>query len=281
MRQLFKEYAMERPLKSIILFCFGLLFATTTLAQDIFKDGFDEPIVLLPTEITDFSALPSTVEEGQITTVSWATENADSCTASDTLGEFDGPVATSGSVDLIFATAGSYDLTLTCEGDLDPAIAVLTITVEEKTNTTNCDTPPFVGVLKQWSDFWGTDFPGPISGDEISAVVRTGYMAIEFDTGDIVDSGLFVSIGLTITTGTRFGAVSECPGEFDVAPECDHSWGIGGGITWATDGTTGACTLKPNTTYFFNITFTDGFDPNSSTCTSSQCKVRMQYINRP
>ena len=272
---------MERPILSVFLFCSGLVMAATALAQDIFKDGFDEPIILLPTEITDFSATPSTVEEGQITTISWATQNADSCTASDLTGEFEGSVATSGSVELIFTTAGSYDLTLTCEGDLDPAIEVLTITVEEKVTTTNCDAPPFVGVIKQWSDFWEADFPGPISGDKTSAVARSGYMAIEFETGDFVDNGLLVSIGLTITTGTRFGAISECPGEFDVAPECDHSWGIGGGITWATDGKAGACALMPNTTYFFNITFTDGFDGDSSSCTSTQCKVRLQYTNRP
>ena len=280
---MFKEYAMERPVISILLFCFSLVFATTALAQEIFKDGFDEPIVLLPTEITDFSALPSTVEEGQPTIISWATENADNCTATAPFDDFNGPVDTNGSVEIIIATAGSYDFTLTCEGDLDPANAMLTVTVEEKTTTTNCDAPPLTGVIKQWGEFWKEDFPGP--GFEIvdTVVLKTGYVALEFNTGDVVDNALLVSVGNTLTVGLRTGTFSECPGDFDAAPECSYVWGLGGGITWATDGKDGACQLKPDTTYFFNLTFTDGFDSTSSTCESQvrsgDCWATLQHAN--
>ena len=275
---------MERPVISILLFCFSLVFATTALAQEIFKDGFDEPIVLLPTEITDFSALPSTVEEGQPTIISWATENADNCTATAPFDDFNGPVPTNGFVEIIIATAGSYDFTLTCEGDLDPDNAMLTVTVEEKTTTTNCEASPLTGVIKQWGEFWKEDFPGP--GFEVvdTVVLKTGYVALEFNTGDVVDNALMVSVGNTFTAGIRTGTFSECPGDFDAAPECSHAWGLGGGITWATDDEDGACQLKPNTTYFFNLTFTDGFDSQSSTCESQvnsrECWATLQHVNR-
>ena len=275
---------MERAVLSVFLFCSGLVFATTALAQEIFKDGFDEPVVLLPTEITDFSALPSTVEEGQPTTISWTTENADNCTATAPFDDFNGPVATNGSVEIIIATAGSYDFTLTCEGELDPANAMLTVTVEEKTTTTNCDVAPLTGVIKQWSDFWEVNFPGPVFSTRNTVILKTGYVALEFDTADIVDSGYLESVGNTLTGGTRLGAISECPGDFNVADACEHSWGLGRGITWTTDPGIAGCSLKANTKYYFNVTFTDGIDPTSSTCESElqsgDCIATLQHVNQ-
>lgn len=276
---------MERLVLSTVLFCSSLMFAATTIAEEIIlKDGFDEPIVLLPTVIKTFLATPSTVEEGQLTTISWTTEDADFCTGTAPFDDFNGSVPTNGSVDLIIANAGSYDFTLTCHGDLDPAEQVMTIIVEEKTTTTNCDAPPLTGVIKQWGDFWKESFPGPGYENVDTVILRTGYMAIEFNTGDIVDNGLLVSVTTTLTRGIRTGTITECPGDFGAAPECSHAWGTGGGIEWATNGEDGACQLKPNTTYFFNITYTDGFDSQSSTCDSQvrtrECWTRLQHVNR-
>jgi hypothetical protein len=137
-----------------------------------------------------------------------------------------------------------------------------------------------IGETFPWTSFWDASFPGPVYGDEYGVVFRSGYLAVEFNTGDVVDHGLLVTVGTTLTSGTRLGSVSECAGDFDVEPECQHSWGIGGGITWATDGTPGACQLKPNTTYYFNVTFTDGVDLHSTTCDKSPCWARFQHVNR-
>jgi hypothetical protein len=232
-------------------------------------------------QISSFTASPAAFDKGGSTTVSWAAQNATSCTASDPLGEINGPVASSGSAVLTIVDAGSYQLTLTCQGSSGPVSRALTITVREATvtPTVTCATPTLSGVTNTWSSLWGVEFPGPGYSNENTAVPRSGYLAYKFETGTIVDKGLIVTVGNTRTSGVRTGTISQCPGDFDVGSRCDHVWGIGGGITWSTNGEPG-CKLKPNTTYYLNLTFTDGSDRNTSTCSSSQCVATVQHVNQ-
>ena len=129
-------------------------------------------------------------------------------------------------------------------------------------------------------------FPGPIYYNVERTIRFNRYLAVEFNTANVFDAGLLVTVGNTKSGGTRLGAISECPGDFaSVADECNYSWGIGGGITWATDGTDLACALDPNKTYYFNLTFTDGSDPGATTCTTYlgnpalHCVTTIQYVN--
>lgn len=232
--------------------------------------------------ITSFTASPSTFEKGKSTTVSWATTNADSCAVSDTLGELNGAVATNDSAVLSIVDVGSYNFTLTCQGNSGPVSRVLTLTVKEPApvTTKTCPAATLSGVTKSWAGFWGVAFPQPGYSNVESSVARSGYMALKFDTADIIDNGLLVTVSTTKTSGVRLGTISECPGDFNVRPECDHVWGIGGGISWATNGKSGACQLKPNTTYYFNVTFTNGSDSSTSSCTSIQCVAKLQHVNR-
>lgn len=232
-------------------------------------------------KINSFSASPLTINEGDSTTVSWSSQNATSCSASDTLGELNGVVSNSGSVAMTIVTAGTYSITLTCEGTSGPVNSILNITVEAPvaTPTVTCSTPALSGLKSDWSTFWGIDFPGPGYSNEDISIPRSGYVALEFETGNIVSKGLMVTVGNTRTSGVRTGAVSKCPGDFDVSNQCSHVWGIGGGITWTTDGSVG-CKLKPNTTYYLNLTYTDGFDKNTSSCSTNQCVSTVQHVNR-
>ena len=109
--------------------------------------------------------------------------------------------------------------------------------------------------------------------------MRYGYKAIKFNTGNVVDHGKLVTIETTTTDGVRLGAISQCPGDFDVPAECQHVWGIGGNITWATDGYSGGCQLEPNTDYYFNLTYTNGFDNSQSSCHSAPCVTKVQHVN--
>jgi hypothetical protein len=110
-------------------------------------------------------------------------------------------------------------------------------------------------------------------------VPHKGYLAIEFDTADFVDDGKISALENAATPGIRLGSFSESPGDFDVADECRYSWGLGGGLSWSTNGLADACQLNFATTYYFNITFTDGVDPDSATCTFSTCWINLQYSN--
>ena len=237
--------------------------------------------VIAPAAITAFTATPDAINEGESTTISWTTENAVSCTPSGgasgwSLVEIDLP---DGEIEIPIASEDVVTFILTCEGaGGDPDVAEVEVTV--RSNRTVCYDSPLLGTTWAWSDFWGVEFPLPTYDNKLVDVYRFGYDAFEFNTGSVVDNGLLVTVGVTFTQGTRLGAITKCPGDFNAPPECQHSWGIGGGIEWATDGLEGACQLEPDTTYYLNITFTDGFDKTESSCEKSPCYTKVQAVNR-
>ena len=129
----------------------------------------------------------------------------------------------------------------------------------------NCLPQSLSGTVVEWATFWDDiPFPNPSFSDEFTHIPRNGYLAIEFNTANYLDTGLLLTIETTATSGRRLGSISQCPGDFDVADKCRHVWGVGGEIYWSTNGYSKACILDPNTTYYFNVTFTDGVDPASS-----------------
>ena len=233
--------------------------------------------------ITGFSASSTNITEGQGTTLSWSTQNASSCTASGGAGGWNTASVglPGGNAVVTVATAGTYIFSLTCadvSGGSD--VKSVTVQVNPQNATQNCSASPLAGTVKSWDSFWLVSFPAPGYDNRFATIPTKGYLALKFDTGSIVDDGKMSTIETTVTDGVRKGAFSECPGDFDVAPECDFVWGISGGIRWATNGRAGACQLKPNTTYYFNVTFTDGVNPSTTTCYTSRCITTLQHVNR-
>ena len=231
--------------------------------------------------ITSFAASPATIAEGDSTLLSWNTENAVSCTPSGGAGGWSAlsiglPTATT---TITIATAGTYTFTLTCQ-DSSGGQAVATTSVVVDVEPDACPTPALSGTTTTWASFWLQQFPDPRYDNRYATINRTGYLAIEFNTGDVVANGKLFTVETTVTDGVRLGAISECPGDFDVAPECDSVWGIGGGLGWATDGYVGACQLQPNTTYYFNVTYTDGVSGATTSCNSSPCITTIQHVRR-
>ncbi len=229
--------------------------------------------------ITSFTATPATITAGQSTTLSWVTQNAVSCTPSGGTGGWSSlNIVPNSSAQITIPTAGSYSFTLTCQ-DAGAGTAVKSTVVTVNPAVGQCTTPPLTGTVTQWKSFWLVDFPKPTYDNRYLTIPRTGYIALQFNTGDIVSNGKLTTIETTVTDGVRFGTISQCPGDFNVAPECDHVWGISGGVSWATNGATG-CQLAPNTTYYFNVTFTNGVDPTTTTCNASPCITTLQNTNR-
>jgi hypothetical protein len=269
----------------------NLISVTTAVAYSVTKTD-SAPPAPDAVVISSFSAAPSTVVVNELTTLNWTTQNATSCTPSRGAAGWNTKTIAvpNGSDSFRIANANTYTFTLTCTGtNGDEAVRNLTVIVNEPSpdpdptptpSVTVCETAPLAGVNDTWVNFWGVNFPNPGYSNKNDIIPRSGYVSYEFNTGTVIDSGLIVTVGNTLTSGVRLGAISECPGQFDVAPECDHVWGLGGGITWASNGKSGACQLKPNTTYYLNLTFTDGFDPKSTTCTTSNCVATLQHVNR-
>jgi len=216
-------------------------------------------------------------------TLSWSTQNASSCTASGGTGGWNTTSVglPNGSKAVTIAAAGTYGFTLTCQDAAGgSAVRSTTVVAKAPASTQSCSTPPLSGNVMSWRNFWNLEFPKPGYDNVFATVPRTGYLALKFNTGNLVDDGKMSTIETTITDGVRKGTFSQCPGDFDAAPECSYVWGISGGIRWATNGRAGACQLKPNTDYYFNVTFTNGVDGNTSTCNTSRCVTTLQAVNR-
>jgi len=273
-----------QDIESIVILPNSNLISISTTVGYTVQANSVEPPPAGAVAISSFTVSPLSLTEGESVTISWAALNATSCAASSNLVAWSGAVQTSGSVATAINTAGTYALNLTCQGEAGPvsrtASVIVTAPVPPDPKTTVCTAPTLSGTTVAWENFWKTAFPGPSYNNTNTAITRSGYLALEFNTGNIVDNGYLGTVGNTITSGVRLGAISECPGDFDVASDCTHIWGIGGGISWATNGTSSACELQPNTTYYFNVTFTDGSNSTSSSCTSSQCIATIQHFNR-
>lgn len=229
--------------------------------------------------ITSFGASPSNIAEGESTTLSWVTDNALSCTPTGGTAEWRETSITvpSGSAAITIAVADTYAFGLSCSGEVgDPVSASTSVTVSPPNP---CGATALDGNIVSWSSFWGEDFPFPAYKNVDTMLPRGWYRAIHFNTGDVLDTGRLKMIENTLSPITVLGAISECPGDFDVTPACDYVWGLGGELVWSTSISFRTCFLEPNKDYYFNITFTDGVDPATTTCGESQCRATMQHKN--
>lgn len=262
----------------------GDIFITTKAGNYTVTPGDAEPPAPDAVAITSFVASPSSILVGETTEISWKTQNATECAASGGVnGWASTSVALNGSESFRIDTAQSYRFTLTCKGPSGPVEKPLTVVVEDPAPapapTTNCPTPSLAGTKVKWDAFWNDAFPNPVYSNVNVDIPRRGYYAIEFNTSDAVDTGQLVSVELTTTSGVRIGSISECPGDFDVSTECKYTWGVGGGIIWSTNNYPRSCALKPDTTYYFNITYTDGVSSSTSQCLGDKCVTRLRAIN--
>ena len=247
-------------------------------AQDlIFNNSLEQAAT-----ITSFSASRDSIMQGESTTVSWTTVSATSCSPSNGAGDWNSQDISllDGNAQIEISTAGTFTFTLSCDGVTgSQAVAQEVVTVNAIPGP--CSSVPLSGTVVSWKDFWLVDFPAPVSDKKFATIPKFGYFAIQFETGNVVDDGKMVSIETTIEDGVRLGSYSKCAGDFDVAPECDFTWGLGGKLRWATNGLPGACQLEANSTYYFNITFTDGFDSSASSCDANNCVTNLDVSNRP
>ena len=236
-----------------------------------------------PVQILSFAATPNLIEEGESMTLSWTLQDAVSCTTSGGTPQWAALTISSADSSVQITdldTAGIYQFGLSCAGVAGDSVAdIAEVTVENVT----CQASTLdAGINKVWLGFWGENFPGS-SEPAVTQPINTGhYLSVQFDTGNVMNNGRFLTIDYPpFTIGTRLATVSRCIGDFEESAECKHTWvaqqADSNGIDWATDGKAGACVLKPNTTYFFNVTFTDGVSSNTDSCSTQDCFVSVQH----
>ena len=138
------------------------------------------------------------------------------------------------------------------------------------------------GFTLPWTSNFVTAFPGPKSRQTVRSVPRNGYLAIKFNTGNVIDSGKLINFEATATPGDRVMSLSKCAGAFAGPSECVVRVGTyAESILWTTSGNGDGryCQLERNTTYYWNITFTDGRDPGSSECVGRYCFTTLRVWN--
>lgn len=245
------------------------------------QDSSDTDVVTVTVEgasIIDFAVTPDTVAKGeQVTlTLAWESENTSSCSGSWTAT----PLAATDTQQISVVLNSTRDYTLTCNGSGvgnqdERTVEVLVPTVQDACNVT------LQGSNLLWGDLFKTNWPGPYNEKLRVQIPERGYFSVEFNTGDVKDVGVLSNIESVATPGWRLGTISVCEGDFSAAAVCTYKWGDHGGIFWDTTGETdtGNCNLDPNQTYFWNMTFTDGVDPNTSRCAGSVCLTTLIPFN--
>jgi hypothetical protein len=240
-----------------------------------------DPVV----SINSFSVTPSGIETGESVQVSWNVSNATSCTATGGTGTWGGSVnAGGGTQQVVINAAGNYSFGLNCSNASGSDTASDSVSVNNP--TVGCDAPLLSGNTQTWSSIFGDAWPQTGSRTRDVLIPRAGYTALQFNTGNLQAFGHEITIEVTSNTGTRLGTISPCPGEFSAVPEnCKESWGASRRLDWSTltNPDSNQCALSPNTTYYLNLTFTNGRSSGSDTCggtTSSTCKTRLQHTVR-
>jgi hypothetical protein len=227
-------------------------------------------------QIDSFFASPGSITAGGSSTLTWSTSNASSCTASGGFGGWNGSsIGTSGSKSVSTSAQNTYTFTLKCfdsSGGSDTETTTVTVTDAN----TQCSSS-LSGVTYNWEDIMGKAFPYVAKSRRDVQIPRNGYIALKFNTGAVQAKGAFSTTQVTQTSGSRYGALSTCPGDWDVTRWCKKGWGISGGMPWSTKGISTYCNLEPHTTYYFNLTFTNGSSAGSTTCDASPCVTTLVY----
>lgn len=234
-------------------------------------------------KITKFEVTPASAEKGADVTfqLTWESENTGlGCSGSGNWPNSVG-LASSGTDQVLITNLQPGEaFTLRCYSDFNHEVEK-TVSIDVITPQLACNTTLTSKVEKEWTEMFREQFPGPRSDEAHVTVPIRGYYSIEFNAGYQDDSGFFGNFEASGTFGYRLGAISKCPGDFNVADECQFSWAGGtGGIKWTTEGLDNKCKLEKGETYYWNMTFTDGVDPDSSRCLGSYCETYFLVSNR-
>jgi len=238
--------------------------------------------------INSLTASPTSITAGGSVVISWTTTDADQCTPSGGVSAWTQTTITrpsGSSAQITLSTQGTYTFTLTCT-NATPTSATRSVTVNVNPVVVNSSCPsdfvaPLSGNTVAFKDFTGYEWPGLKAYDRDVDIAKGKYLAIQFNTGSHSIDGIFKTVTYYATQGARLGAISKCAGDFkdhlpDLTYRCTYSWYTGGSLYWTSEPnpSPSQCVLQPNTTYYFNLTFTaDGVNADTNQCSTSICRT--------
>lgn len=219
--------------------------------------------------ILDFTMTtdPAEPQSGDSVSVSleWTAANAAECYGSWTASPTTDVTAQGTFSEVVTANPPSIDYTIRCFNLIDEVERTVTVDVTDP--PPSCNVTLTSRVLRSWTTSFGTQFPGPnFTRVGFASIPTFGYAAYGFETDNVDDDGFVATFQANGTSGQRIISMSQIPGCFDVEPEC-LARGRDTTIEWDTTGTSStACQLQKGKTYYWNVTFTNGFDGSSNTC---------------
>jgi hypothetical protein len=230
--------------------------------------------------------------------IHWTTSDVDTCVTSGGNADWDGYQIPAGDVasgefflDVDFTE--STEFTLECTRTVDNVADndLITINVD-----TVCDISPLAidmtatarnALTVDWADLFGKTWPEPFTSTKTIVVETSRYMALKFTTPTDVgefDGGIR-SVDHPETNGGRYAAISQCPGDFENvinggSRACKQTITTTGTLRWTTapNPEFNECILQPGTTYYYNITFTDGINNDVDACTGTPCLTNLDVF---
>lgn len=247
--------------------------------------------------------LPST---GGSVTLTWATANATSCTATSnpSVAGWSGTVTSPTVVNL--TASGNYTFDLTCTGPCGSVVASQrTVSVAAIPPPTACTNRPFPSALTRqlsmrnsplypqnrdvsessnftiplttYNPMFGTF---PQAGQSGFVFIDTSkFVAMEFSTSGVTSGtdGELSWESANTNVGSLAVMISECPGDFEWITDarCKSYGGISA-LTWVvgtpqSPSAQQACPLQMNKTYYINAVFSQNGSYNTTSCNFASC----------
>ena len=227
--------------------------------------------------ISSFTISPNVADKGSNVnlTFSWASTNTSGGCYGSWPNSDDLPSTGTDTLSISNIQSG-VNFTLICANLHDEVTATAALTVNEPAPT--CDVGLTSKRERSWTSIFGSVWPGPDARQTRVDVPDTGYYSVRFDTGSTVDTGAVTTFEASGTAGGRITAISEISGCFDVDSTC-KTGGRVSAMQWNTTDSGSGCKLKANTTYYWNITFTNGYTPGTSSCLGTFCETYLRVIN--
>lgn len=249
-------------------------------------------------EVLSLTRSQAAVPQGTNVQMTWSSRGAWSCTGSGLPGTTwnsggklpgDSQTIATGPLD-----PDTYTVVITCENGPVTDQASVQLEILDP----NPDVPQFcidqgrvppLGMTQDTTILWGSgQFAAPLPTETVSwlgtfganfpngnnrnmEIVRDRYAQLVFNSGNLANgaSGRLLfntpqfSFGV-LTSGQWLITMSECPGDFGPQPDPNcRDDGFNGRFSWQRNaGSSSACNLQPNKTYYLNMLYTD--DPDGS-----------------
>ena len=138
----------------------------------------------------------------------------------------------------------------------------------------------------EFSDAFALPWPGNSNVNRQLRVPTDQYIALRFDASNVLGQAGRINSDISVAGREKLASIAECPGEFDVAPECVRFDGFFN-LFWANedaagDVPAGHCRLEPGKEYYLNAIFAAPDNLQETICPGGSFCIALlqQFVNQ-